>query len=103
MFDDLYFEDSYEVVEEWNSSKLTVTVYPIPAKSKLTFKVDHVENYPILVELFDLNGKSLFRSKFNEDDLFEVGVDSFNPGLYIYHLTNIDTGQQASGKFIVTD
>lgn len=102
MFDDLYFEDSYQVIDEGSNSKLSVDVFPIPTSSMLTFEIESIENSPILLELFDLNGKSILSTKYNDQDLININVESFQPGLYIFHITTIDTGRKATGKFVVT-
>jgi hypothetical protein len=102
MFDDLYFEDSYQAIGENEYKDLNVNIFPIPAQSYVTIEFDNVQYSPFLLEVFSLNGKRLLSTEGRGDDEIKIDISALEEGLYLFHLTNLQSQQKAFGKIIVT-
>ncbi len=85
-------------LEELNSNKHDVKIYPTPIPKDGHFYIDKNDNKKSLLELFDVSGKFLF-SKILIDRISTINLSEIEPGLYFYRLTYSDNSLQ-SGKII---
>ncbi len=90
-----YSEQNFTGIKDRNLAG-NVNAYPNPATSQVTFKLgDSVNQFT--VEFYDIQGK-LVLSKISENNS-PVSVESLNPGLYFYRLS--ENQNFYTGKFVV--
>ncbi|MCU0433728.1 MAG: T9SS type A sorting domain-containing protein [Bacteroidia bacterium] len=81
-----------------NESLPTVSVFPNPAKSSVTFQVTS-PTIPFDITIFNQLGQQVF-SKLNNSGSVEVQIHQLTPGMYFYSLFN-SVGVFETGKLIV--
>jgi hypothetical protein len=100
MFDDLYFEDYVEEIEEENLSQLNSICFPNPAQDHIIIKSKAKDNGDYNIAIFDITGKQVFKKEYNNVCSVELNICSLNAGYYFYQLTNEENKTQTIGKFI---
>lgn len=88
-------EGSRELLDEQDLKNTYLTAYPNPTKGEL-----QISGKPISrVEIFDLLGKQVFSSDYENLSEVSVNMSNFNEGLYLVRVT-IDSGTIESFKII---
>lgn len=100
MYDDLHFEDWWEITEEYDANRLFSTTYPNPATSGLTIEYDNVNHQPFKLTVYNMTGDVLFSSEIVEDK-YQLKSNGFSSGVYMYKLNNVITNQLSWGKIII--
>lgn len=78
-------------------------VYPNPAQNTINFVFSVPSPNLVQVEIFDSNGKSVSKNTQNYQkgiQNFNQNLSSFSKGLYILRISNLETGQVLTEKFI---
>lgn len=70
-------------------------VYPNPFSNNVSFNIPEPSS-TINLELYDIQGRKVFSSSINNNEL--VNLERLSTGIYIYHLTT--DGQQFKGKLV---
>lgn len=64
----------------------TIEVYPNPTNNSWNFSIG--ENTIDEVQIYDLSGRMVYQSTFNETNTFEVNASNFSQGMYLAKLVN---------------
>ncbi|MBI9038857.1 MAG: T9SS type A sorting domain-containing protein [Bacteroidales bacterium] len=101
MYDDLHFEDSYEIIDENSIGNIKSVVFPNPAVEGFTIEYENKENTILKLSIYDIYGKQLF----SQHNIFEnkilIDTREFPSGLYFYKLFDSEIKQQSCGKFVI--
>lgn len=76
-------------IEEFETKKDELLVYPNPAKDKLTISLQNAPSGMYLVEMIGLNGQVLFSKKYNALSIskgIQMGVGVYSPGQYMIRM-----------------
>lgn len=85
------------ITEQWKD-KILVDVYPNPAGKQVTFRLaNQLTNDPMLLQVFDLQGKAVASSLLNRE--FILDTQQWPTGTYIFTLS-IEGRQVAAGKLL---
>jgi|GEM_PF-6331061 len=77
----------------------SISCYPNPAESEITFKTDFFPAHRTLqIILFDINGKQV-KTKVWKGSSATINLTGFAPGTYLYLITD-EAGGFTSGKFV---
>lgn len=79
--------------------KETIKVYPNPAKEILYIDIDCKNFTKSEIELFDMQGKLVKKSKLNSKKENRINVSNLNSGAYNYNVSL--NGKTISGKIII--
>ncbi len=101
MYDDLHFEDWYELINENSWNDFESFVFPNPAISALTIEYENSKHTEFVLSINDINGRQLCSGKNSIEDKFWLDTRNYTSGLYYYNLTDVKTMQQSHGKFII--
>lgn len=66
----------------------TLTVYPNPASSMVTVKMENAEGKSMLVQLIDAAGNRVFYNTFPASSTFQLDVSSYPNGFYILRVND---------------
>jgi hypothetical protein len=77
----------------------TVSIYPNPASSAFTVALKDFGDEPMLLEVFDLQGKRTFQRQITGNGLTDVQTTDWEKGIYIIRLTGPNTS--TSGRIII--
>jgi photosystem II stability/assembly factor-like uncharacterized protein len=66
------------------------SVYPNPAKDKITISGSFDTNSQILVYIYEMQGKQLIHDKFSNQNKFELDVSNLKPGIYLIKVISKD-------------
>ena len=90
--------EALSIMDAPNSESLII--YPNPVKDKLSIKLSVTNEDKILVTLFDMNGKIVYKnfSNSNGDESFEIDISKIPAGLYSIKVS----GVESSAKGVIT-
>jgi len=72
-------------VSDFNSE--TFKLYPNPSNGVFTIEINEVQNYESELEIYAMNGVSVFQQKINSSST-QINTKSLSPGLYFLKLSN---------------
>jgi hypothetical protein len=61
----------------------SVSVYPVPFRKNLTIYVQTERQEPVLIQLFDMNGREGIRASAQTNQMIEISGDHLAPGMYV--------------------
>jgi beta-fructofuranosidase len=72
-------------IDENNSERNLLKLYPNPAKNNLTIEFPYTKNDSVIIEINDCTGKSVFLKKTitNQDKRINVDISGLSPGAYV--------------------
>ncbi len=99
MFDNLFFDDWYEGIEEIGFNFFQSKCFPNPVKNelKISFKNDKKINFELFI--YDILGNEIYNTQINLDNV-NLSVSEYNKGVYYYKLVNKSNKEYSIGKFI---
>lgn len=101
IFDDLYFEDWWEGINENSSGTFESSAYPVPSSSILNIDFDNKDYQSFGFEIFSKTGQCVFSKQNIFENSFTVRVNDFVNGMYFYKLTGTETKQVSTGKILI--
>ena len=103
MFDDLSIHDDIACSVKNNALKTVRSrCYPSPAKDQLTIEFKNPLNHCFSLGISDESGKPVFSKADIFSDRITLNISALKNGLYFYSLTSLESGREASGKFIIS-
>lgn len=81
----------------------TISIYPNPVTSILNLKIDHIESENMVIEMFDMSGKSVFNrniGSINGNAIQSFDISDLSAGTYI--LKVMANGRSSELRFIVS-
>ncbi len=99
MFDDLYFNDWVEEIEEVGFDIIKSKCFPNPTKNKLTISFNNQQNFYFDIYVYNIFGNEIYNSKTNLG-IVNLSVSRYNNGTYFYKLVDKNNRKFTIGKFI---
>jgi len=84
------------------TSDRIVKLYPNPATTYITFDLQNSYKKGLSIQIFNgLLGKKMYETQ-NVPSKFNIDLNEFNRGIYVYHLVDATGNIIESGKFQVS-
>ncbi len=99
---ELLLEGCTQLSIEEESPAQSILVYPNPTNGITTFYFDNFEGRELYLEFYAISGQKLLESPKTVSNTLQVGLDSFENGLYIYRILSKDF-ETIEGKLVVSD
>jgi hypothetical protein len=90
---------STESIKE-NELQIHSKVFPNPVYSESILRFDNSTEESLIVEIFNVHGTNL-KSTITNDNQIPIYKSEFEPGIYFYRISSLDSSYYGSGKFIV--
>ncbi|MFK8010222.1 MAG: T9SS type A sorting domain-containing protein [Saprospiraceae bacterium] len=87
------------IMNQNNTAKNTISVFPNPAREVLNLKNSNVENFQ--VEIFNSNGTSVLITQLNRDAMKEISLDKFHDGIYFIKFTNLLSKEIKTKRLVI--
>jgi hypothetical protein len=100
MYDNLHFEDWWEITEEHPTNNIFSTTYPNPATNDLTIDYENSSHQPFKLSLYNIDGKLIFTTIIIEDR-YLLNTNELISGIYLYQLNKLDSKELTWGKIII--
>ncbi len=92
--------DNWNSVIDLNAANISIGVYPVPASSKVTFKIDgEVLTRQPVITIYNTLGQQVDAATLTAAHT-EVDISKLQSGVYLYHLNTV-MGNVATGRFVV--
>jgi hypothetical protein len=101
MFDDLQFADFVEGMSEIRFTTIKSTIFPNPGSDKFTISFENPAAHPFDLNVYTIHSKLLFRQENISDSRIELDTKSFDAGVYIYKITDLDARKRCWGRFTI--
>lgn len=60
--------------------------YPQPVKDHVFFRLDELATQDVQISIYDISGKMVSHSTFSQSTFFQINLETFKPGIYIYSM-----------------
>ena len=100
MFDNLYFEDFVEGINEISVNKIKSKSFPNPAVNQVTISYENVNQIPFEIKLIDNLGKEVLKPLITSESSISLDISSLNVGIYTYFIRNLENSDWSTGKII---
>ncbi|NTW31421.1 MAG: T9SS type A sorting domain-containing protein [Bacteroidetes bacterium] len=100
MFDDLYFDDISEGIEEPCCNLISSKAFPNPAYDNLNVGFENKNNSTYKLALLDNMGKIVKTLPDIKSNTVKVNIKELSSGIYYYKLTNTFDKKYAIGRFL---
>jgi hypothetical protein len=102
MYDNLSFWDFIEGISEVRFKPIKSSIYPNPSTAVFTIEYENPDNEPFELHIYDIHSKLVYTKDGITENRIVVDAQQFQPGTYIYKLTNMKVPKRCWGKFITT-
>lgn len=101
MYDNLHFEDWFEIINEHSEYSFSSKVFPSPATLFLAVEFENSEHHTMELSIVDMNGNCVLPQEKTSEKAFHVNTEKLVSGLYFYKVTDLETNRWSSGKFVI--
>lgn len=101
MFDNFWFEDYAESIDELGFKNFASKAFPNPTSSNLNITYENTKNIPFHLFVYDNTGRLMLEKQQLAQNQISLNTDDFGAGMYYYVLRNDSEKVRTSGKFIV--
>ncbi len=103
IFDDICFYDFVEGVSETRFSSIWSKIYPNPSSNLFTIEFDNPEGKSFQLAVYDMQSRPIFTKNNITNNKIQIDMHTFNPGIYVYKITNLETKKRCWGRFSTVD
>jgi len=101
MFDNFVLYDFIEGISKIRFTPIKSKCYPNPASDIFTIEFENSLSDPFELSVYDIHSKLILKKENLTESKIVIHVKSFEPGTYIYKLTNMRANKRSWGKFII--
>ncbi|MCX6272287.1 MAG: T9SS type A sorting domain-containing protein [Bacteroidetes bacterium] len=102
MYDNFYFFQFIEGISEIHFKPVKSAIYPNPSTDIFTLEFDNPVSDQFELAVYDIHSKLILKRQNITENQVVIDASAFQPGIYIYKLTNIKAKKRCWGKFITT-
>jgi hypothetical protein len=102
MYDDLCFSDFVEGISETRFKPIKSKIYPNPSNQLLTIEFENPGSELFELAVYDIHSKPILKKENIPDNRITLNTSTFQPGIYVYKITNLKAKKRCWGKFIVS-
>jgi hypothetical protein len=100
IFDNLLFADFLEGISETRFQPIRSKIYPNPTGNVFTIEFDNPGRELFQLSVYNIQSKLMYAKENIAENKIVVDARGFEPGAYIYKLTNQQAPKRCWGKFI---
>lgn len=101
MYDNLCFQNFIEGISEIRFKPIKSKIYPNPSTNNIfTIEFENPSSEPYQLSVYDIHSKLVYTKDDISGTKIFIDFQTFNPGIYIYKLTNMKAPKRCWGKFI---
>lgn len=100
LFDNICFGGFVEGISEIHFTSIKSVVYPNPSLNTFTIEFDNPDLEPFELAVYDMHSIRILTHEGIKEIKIALNTSSFNPGMYVYKLTNVEAKKRCWGRFI---
>lgn len=103
MFDNLYFDDWIESVDNKKMQEVKSNAYPNPTVNTISIQLHNPTHSDFYLKVFDRSGRTVLEKSNIKNELIKLNTSNLSAGIYYYELISRITHKRSRGVFIRKD